>query len=75
MHKCNLEIECENPKIVIESLKPEINETEKFKIKIKENDKKIFLEVYANTLSNLMAGINSYLKLIKLISEGDDKNV
>lgn len=64
--KAEIEIECKEPEIIIESLKPESKELKKFDIKLKSEKGKLKLEVKAENTSNLLAGINSYMKLIKV---------
>jgi len=64
--KAEIEIECKEPEIIIESLKPESIDLKKFDIKLKAEKDKIKLEIKAENISNLLAGINSYMKLIKV---------
>lgn len=60
-----LEIECKNPEIVLKSLKPDLDDTEKFKVDLKVKENKLVLIIEAKELSGLLAGINSYARLIK----------
>ncbi len=63
--KALIEIGCTNPDLVLRSLKPDIDENEKFKVNIKANNNKILLEVESKEIGGLLAGINSYVKLIR----------
>ncbi len=63
--KALVEIECRNPGIVIKALKPDIGDAKKFDVKIKAEKGKVKLEVKAETISGLLAGINSYVRLIR----------
>lgn len=60
-----IEIDCRNPKIVLDSLKPDMDESTKFKPKLNVDKDKIILTIEAKEISGLLAGINSYMRLIK----------
>jgi tRNA threonylcarbamoyladenosine modification (KEOPS) complex Pcc1 subunit len=63
--KAELEIECERPDTVIKALSPDIEETKKFNVKLEDEKDKIRLTIESDNLSGLLAGINSYVTLIK----------
>ncbi|MBR9682106.1 MAG: hypothetical protein GOV02_00340 [Candidatus Aenigmarchaeota archaeon] len=65
MNKAEIEISCENPQIVVDSLEPEMEKLDKFSTKIKVDDGKIKLLIEAEEMSGLLAGINSCIKLIR----------
>jgi len=67
--KAEIEIECKEPEIIIESLKPENKDLKKFDIKLKAEKDKLKLEIEAENISSLLAGINSYMKLIKVATD------
>lgn len=68
--KATLEISCKNPKIVINALKPDLEEDiKKFEGKISAGKDKVLVSVESETITGLSAGINSYLRLIKASSE------
>lgn len=68
--KATLEISCRNPKIVIDSLKPDLeDDVKKFSGKIKAEKNNVVVSIESNTITGLAAGINSYLRLIKAASE------
>lgn len=64
--KTEIEIECKEPEIIIASLKPESTDLKKFDVKFKAEKDKLKLEIKAENISSLLAGINSYMKLIKV---------
>ena len=71
--KATLEIECKNPKIVIEALKPDLeDDVKKFSGKISAGKDKVSVSVESETITGLSAGINSYLRLIKTASEASE---
>ena len=63
--KSEIEIECKHPEEVIKSLEPDLEETAKFNVRLDSEKNKIKLKVESKELSGLLAGINSYLRLIK----------
>jgi len=64
--KAEIEIECERPEVVIKSLKPDQEELKRFDTKLESEKNKLKLKIEAKELSSLLAGINSYLRLIKV---------
>ena len=69
MMKAEIEIECKNPEKVIKSIKPDIDDTGKFEAELKAKENKVELEVKADNITGLLAGINSYLRLIKTTND------
>lgn len=63
--KAEIEIECKRPDIVIKALKPDIEEAKKFNIELEDGKNKVKLKVEADNIPGLLAGINSYMRLIK----------
>ena len=68
--KAELEIECKNPEIVVKALKPDVEDAKKFNVKIEAEENKIELEIEADNISGLLAGINSYIRLIRTSING-----
>ena len=66
--KAKIEIPCLHAEAVIQAIAPDIDENQKFNISI-EADDKIKLKIEAKDISGLLAGINSYMKLIKVSME------
>lgn len=64
--RAEIELECKQPGVVAKSLKPDMEELNKFDVKLKPGKGKLTLEVKAEDVSGLLAGINSYMKLIRV---------
>lgn len=64
--KAEIEIECKEPEIVIKSLKPDEEELTKFDAKLTSEKNKLKLKIEARDFPGLLAGINSYIRLIKV---------
>jgi tRNA threonylcarbamoyladenosine modification (KEOPS) complex Pcc1 subunit len=67
--KATLKIECKNPKIIKNSLLPDIKEKKDLRIKLKTDKKNVIVEIESKKISYLKAVINSYLSLIKMLKE------
>ena len=67
--KAEIEIECKYPEIVKKSLEPDIEETKKFDVKLKDEKNKLLLVIQSNDIAGLLAGINSYIRLIRTAIE------
>lgn len=68
--RATLEIACKNPKLVIDALKPDLeDDIKKFSGKIKTEKNSVVVSLESDTITGLAAGINSYLRLIKAASE------
>lgn len=63
--RAELEIECKNPDIIVKSIKPDVAGHEKFSAEVKAVKGKVVLRVESKELAGLLAGINSYVRLIK----------
>lgn len=68
--KAEIEIECKSPDIVAKALRPEIEETKKFTVKLEAEKDRLKLSLEAEDVPGLLAGINSYLRLIKTSMDG-----
>ena len=64
--KAEIELECKEPETVIQSLKPDEEELDKFNIKLTSEKNKLKIKIEAEDISGLLAGINSYLRLVKV---------
>ena len=62
--RAEIEIECENPEIVVKSIKPDL-EAKRFNVKLDKLEGKVKLTVESEDVSGLLAGINSYMRLIR----------
>jgi tRNA threonylcarbamoyladenosine modification (KEOPS) complex Pcc1 subunit len=63
--KSEIEIECKNSQAVVKALRPEVDKTKKFSVSIKAEKGKIVLRVESKDISGMLAGVNSYVTLIK----------
>ncbi len=67
-HVATLEIECENPGLIIKSLKPDMTEG-KFTVKLEPLEKRLKMTVTAKDVGGLLAGVNSTTRLIKVTND------
>jgi len=67
--KANIEIDCSNPEKVIKSLEPDIDENGKFDVQLTTDKNIVKIKVESEDISGLLAGINSYLRLIKITKD------
>jgi len=63
--KAEIELECREPEIIIKSLKPD-EEPKRFDVELKTEKNKLKIKIEANDISSLLAGINSYMRLVKV---------
>lgn len=71
MFKALLEIPCKKPKIIEKSLEPDIKKDEKLKISISSKKDKLLIKIEAKNISHMKGVINTYLSLVKMLSEVD----
>lgn len=62
--KAEIEIECKNPDTIIKSINPDI-EAKKFDVKLENKNDKLILIIESKDITGLLAGINSYIRLIR----------
>ena len=70
--RAELELECANPELVIKAIKPDMTETGKFKAVMKAEKTAVKLTVEAKDIGALLAGVNSYARLIKTSADMDN---
>jgi tRNA threonylcarbamoyladenosine modification (KEOPS) complex Pcc1 subunit len=63
--RAEIEVDCENPEIVIEALRPDTGASEKFSAGLAAGKGKLLLSVEAGEIGGLVAGVNSYMRLIR----------
>lgn len=63
--KATIQIDCRRPELIITALRPDIAETRKFTTALSAKPGALELSIEAADISSLLAGINSYLRLIK----------
>jgi tRNA threonylcarbamoyladenosine modification (KEOPS) complex Pcc1 subunit len=67
--KAEIEIDCKDPDVIVRSLKPDNEELKKFDASLKSDNGKIKIRIDASDIPGLLAGINSYLRLVKVASD------
>jgi len=70
--KAEIEIECKYPETVRKSLEPDIEEAKKFDVKITDEKNKLLLIIESKDIAGLLAGINSYVRLIRTAIEASE---
>jgi len=65
--KAVVEIECENPELVKKSIEPETDNT----VELESMENKLVLKIESERIPTLMAGLNSYLRLINTCITND----
>ena len=64
--KAEIEINCKEPGKILRSLRPDTEELNKFEIKLVADKDKLRLSVEAKDIPGILAGINSYMRLIRV---------
>jgi len=62
--KAEIEIDCKDVDTVIKSISPDID-VKKFDVKLEDKEDKLILTIESKDITGLLAGINSYIKLIR----------
>ena len=62
--KAEIEIDCKDPDMIIKSISPDI-EAKKFDVKLENKNNKLILTIESKDITGLLAGINSYIRLIR----------
>jgi len=70
--KAEIEVDCENPEMVIKSIEPDMDKNNKFEVKLEAKKDKIEIKIKAKDTAGLLAGINSYLRLIKTTKDMEE---
>jgi len=71
MYEGELKIECKNPELIKNSLKPDIEKNENVETKIFIENKNVRIQIKCNKLNHLKAIINSYISLIMMLIEAE----
>jgi len=64
--KAEIELECKETKLIVKSLQPDKEELNKFDVKLTPEKNKLKIGVEAKDIAGLLAGVNSYMRLIKV---------
>jgi len=70
--KATIRIECKNPKIIMKSLLPDVQNREDLKVVLSTKKNDLIIEIETKKISYLKAVINSYLSLVKALKELED---
>jgi tRNA threonylcarbamoyladenosine modification (KEOPS) complex Pcc1 subunit len=62
--KAVIEIECKEPGMMIKAVSPELG-AKKFDVRLEDKEDKIIMTIESKDMTGLLAGINSYMKLIR----------
>ena len=73
MHEVNLRFQCKQPEFVKASLEPDIKNTEDSNTELTVGEGFIEIKVKNKKLSHLKAIINSYLSIISMLNEAEEK--
>jgi len=71
MITAQLKIDTNNPTKLINSLKPDMDKSNRFEVELAPEKNSVILKVEAKDLTAMRAAINSYLRLIQTINEVD----
>jgi tRNA threonylcarbamoyladenosine modification (KEOPS) complex Pcc1 subunit len=63
--RAELCIECTNPDVVVRAVRPDVGETGRFTASLKAAEKSVKLIIESRDVTGLLAGVNSYVRLIK----------
>ena len=72
--KATIRIECKNPKIIMKSLLPDVQNRTDVIIKLSIEKSDLIIEIETKKISYLKAVINSYLSLVKALKELEGLN-
>jgi tRNA threonylcarbamoyladenosine modification (KEOPS) complex Pcc1 subunit len=70
--RAELEIGCKDPELVLKSIGPDLGGSGRFTASLKAAKKSVKLTVESGDLTGLLAGVNSYARLIKTSTDIDD---
>lgn len=73
MIKAKLSFELQNPLQAKKAIQPDVENTNRFKVKVSISKKTLDLEIEAKDPVAMRAALNSYTRLINLIQEVDNK--
>jgi len=73
MHEVNLRFECKQPEAVKDALEPDVKNTEDSHTELNVGEGFIDIKVKNKKLSHLKAIINSYISIISMLNEAEEK--
>lgn len=66
MITAEVNLETDNPKMVLDSLKPDMEDPNRFSVQASVSGKKLVLKISAQDIAALKAALNSYLRLVQV---------
>ena len=69
MIKAEFSIQLKSPKEAYEALKLDLENTDRFKVKVEPRKNELYIQIEAKDLTAARAAINSYLRLINTVKE------
>ena len=73
MFEFTIKIPCKSPKLVVESLKPDIKNDKYSKIKLRAGKNFVELHVASSKIGHMKAIVNTYISLVGTLDEIDKK--
>jgi len=73
MISAEVKIETENPQMVLDSLKPDMDDANRFSVIASTSGKSLVFKIEANDIAALKAALNSYLRLVQVAQGLEDK--
>ena len=66
MISAEINLEAENPQRILDSLKPDMEDANRFSVKASISGGKIIFKIEASDIAALKAALNSYLRLVQV---------
>jgi tRNA threonylcarbamoyladenosine modification (KEOPS) complex Pcc1 subunit len=73
MFEFTMKIPCKSPKLVVESLKPDLKRDKYSKIKLKAGKNFVELRVSSEKVGHMKAIVNTYISLVSTLDKIDEK--
>jgi tRNA threonylcarbamoyladenosine modification (KEOPS) complex Pcc1 subunit len=72
VNKAVVEIDADDPGLIIDALKPDLSPSHKFEASLNASGRKLVLTVQSAEMGGLSAGLASYLRLIRAAKEASE---
>ena len=73
MITAEVKLETENPQRVLDSLKPDMDDANRFTVDASVSGKTLVFKIEASDIAALKAALNSYLRLFQIAQEIEEK--
>jgi len=67
--RAELELECADPDIVIKAISPDLGKNGRFSAELKKGKGKLNILIESKDITGLLAGVNSYARLVKAATD------